>query len=278
MLKSTLMLSDFKRKINIKYFMVAYLGSLFVFSALLQRLPTYLLAGIAIVILYASFDLLWTRVRDHVWYLPVSSLISGFVLSNVALFNPSLTMVVVLPLLAVSSKQLLHFGKNRHVLNPAGFSMTILNLVTPAVSWWSVSWGLLPLVVVSIAGLFILWRQSRWHVSLTFLGAFSLCFALFSVMGGSDFAGVLKSLPAFLVSGQILFFSTVMLIEPVTSGFPTWRNRVTYGALIGFFAAAVSACLRFIPQIQLDPLLVGLLLGNLSASLLFLPPRVSPTT
>ena len=257
-------LSEIRAKINIKYFMVGYLGLLLVVSSFYAPVSAvaYLPAGISIVLLYSLFDLAWTRVHDGVWYLPVSSWISGLVLSVVALTGPSVIQVIVLPMLAVLSKHLFHFGKSRHVWNPAAFAMAVLSLFTPAVSWWAMSWGVLPLVLVSIAGLFILWRLNRWDVTLPFLGSFALFLVLFFGPG---------SVGLFLASGPVVFFATVMLVEPITSSFPTRRDRVVYGVLVGLFAAGVSLVERLFPQVTLDPLIVGLLLGNLTASLVFLP-------
>lgn len=257
-----MMRTDFKRKINIKYFMVAYLGILLCVSSATQRLPAYFVAGTSIVILYSLFDLAWTRLRDRVWYLPVSSWISGLVLSVVAITNPSAWQVVALCFFAVLSKQLLHFGKTRHVFNPAAFGMAVVNLFVPSVSWWAVSWGIIPTIIASIVGLFILWRQERWHVASSFIAAFALTSVIFS-----------QTFLPFLMSGPAIFFMTVMLIEPLTSNFPTRNRRMAYGAVVGLFAAGTSPLLRFIPGANVDPLIAGLLLGNLLACLLFLPSR-----
>lgn len=266
------MLRQIRKKINIKYSMVAYLGLLLLLSALSTHLPLYFLAGSFIVMLYTFFDLIWTRLRDHVWYMPVSSWISGLVLSVVALTNPSILQIIALPFLASISKQLFHFGKSRHVWNPAGLSMTVVNLFTPAISWWAVSWGTVPTIIVALVGSFILWRLERWHVALSFFGSFALFFVL--LFGWeSGFLAALTMIGYFLITGPVIFFATVMLIEPVTSGFPTRSNRAVYGALVGLFAAVITFLARLVPQISLDPLITGLLLGNLSASLFFLPSR-----
>jgi hypothetical protein len=257
-------LSEIRRRINIKYFMVGYLGLLFVFSSFYApgRAWAHLLTGISIILWYSLFDLAWTRFGCGGWYLPVSSWISGLVLSVVALASPSVLQVIALPFLAVLSKHLFHFGKSRHVWNPAAFAMLVLSLFTPAVSWWALSWGMFPLILVSLVGLFILWRLDRWDVTLPFLGSFALCLAL--IYGPS-------SIGSFLFSSPVIFFATVMLVEPVTSSFPTRRDRLVYGTLTGLFAAGFSFVARFFTQALIDPLIAGLLLGNLTASLLFLP-------
>lgn len=280
-------LTAFRQRINIKYFMVAYVGALLVFSAVWLDQPFWIVKGLAIVVLYVLFDLAWTYLGDRVWYAPVSSKISGFILSVVAISNPSPLLIVLLPLLAVASKHLLHLGKARHVFNPASFAMAAA-FFTPSISWWGVTWstvnlGRVPLAVVAIVGLFILWRQARWHIAIPFLVSYGVLLGAFFLWMGNAFGELPMLLSPQLIDGTTIFFATVMLIEPLTSTFPTHQQRTIYGVLVGFFAVLMTYLSGVIPEIpalaatpiaaNLDPLVFGLLLGNLAASLLFLPSR-----
>ncbi len=280
--------ATFRQKINIKYFMVAYVGGLLVFSSLVLGTPDRLWMGLLIVLLYAGFDLIWTYLRDKIWYVPVSSWISGCILSVVAIPAPSLFLAVVLPLLAVASKHLLKFGKQRHVYNPASFAMAIAAFFTPSISWWGVTWSLpdigrVPLAIVILVGLFILWRQSRWHVTIPFLISYGAFLGLFFLWLGNSVGNLAALLSPQLIDGTTIFFATVMLIEPLTSAFPSRRQRAVYGVLVGFFAVLMtylSGAISSLPAlaaspiaVNLDPLVFGVLFGNLAASLLFLPSR-----
>lgn len=273
------MLQNLKQKINIKYFMVAYVGFLLVLSLYTLGDSERFIKSIAIVFLYACFDLLWTYIRDKMWYLPVSSWISGLILALVAIPNPPLPLVLLLPLLAVASKQLLHFGKMRHILNPASFAMAAAAIFTPAISWWGVAWGTTPLIIVSIVGIFILWRQNRWDVTIPFYIAFGFLLVgyYFLNIQGFSLAGI--SVPEFLrtqlIDPTLIFFSTVMLIEPLTSTFSTRNQRIIYGVLVAFFAILITWLAQWFVWENQDPLVYGLLLGNLIASLLFLPKKIS---
>ncbi len=256
--------------------MAVYLAAIFIYASFAfnpQAGLSTLVKGFIIVILYACFDLLWTFIRDKVWYFPLSSFISGFVIAIVSIPNPPLYVLILLPLLAVFSKQLLHFGKMRHVFNPASFAMVVMSFFLPAVSWWGTSWDIIGLVVISIFGLFILWRQERWHVTIPFLFSYTICLSLFLLLTGITSDQLPNILNAELVNGTVLFFSTVMLIEPLTSTFPTHKQRTVYGILVGFFSVAVMYILKLTGLPHQDPLVVGLLLGNLTAGLLFLPNR-----
>ena len=151
-----------------------------------------------------------------------------------------------MPLLAVISKQLLRFGTGRHIFNPAAFSLAALSLAGyPAVSWWGVSWGAPVMYAVFAAGVFILWRQRRWETALTFLAAYALLFN-FQVFNGT-----------------VIFFASVMLIEPITSSFPGVRQRMAYGALVFLLTFLVGRS-----GLNSDPLLLGLLGGNIIFSLM----------
>lgn len=82
---------------------------------------------------------------------------------------------------------------------------------------------------------------------------------------------ILSILRPQILDGTVMFFSTVMLIEPVTSSFSTQNQRIIYGVLVGFFAV-LATYLGGIIQLD-DPLIYGLLAGNLLASLIFLSSK-----
>jgi len=261
--------------------MVVYLGGLLVFSSVALGEWERLWRGIFIVLLYAVFDLLWTYVRDKTWYLPVSSMISGLILSLVAIPEPPFRFIILLPFVAVFSKQILRLGKPRHIFNPASFSMAIIAFFVPSVSWWGVAWGRISsdmlasiLFVITLAvGIMILWRQNRWHVALPFLLSYAVLLALLFWWNGVVLARLIGVVSPLILDGTVLFFATVMLIEPITSSFPYLRDRVWYGVSVGFFAVLMTYLSGVVSWANIDPLIFGLLLGNLVASLLFLPQR-----
>lgn len=253
--------------------MAVYLAALLVYGAFAFSGTAALIQGAAVVLLYAFFDLFWTHVRDKVWYFPLSSFISGFVLAIVSKPDLPILLVVFLPLLAVFSKQLLHFGRMRHIFNPAAFAVGVTSFFIPTVTWWATGWDVFPLMILLIPSFFVLWRQDRWHVALPFFLSYTFFLSLFLLSTGVPFSNLQGILTAQLVSGTLLFFTTVMLIEPLTSTFPTRNHRVIYGLLVAVFSVIVTVVLRFFDFHHQDPLILGLLLGNFSAGLLFLPRR-----
>lgn len=242
-------------RINIKYSLTIYLILLLGLGAWHYRDPRILFTGFVIVGIYALLDLLWTRFRDGVWYIPLSSFISALILAIVGPMKPDLFFLVLAPLLAVFSKQVIYLGMHRHIFNPAAFALGIFSIAAPSVTWWGVTWGIIPNTIIIIAGLVILYRQNRWE---TFLAFFAVYFLL-GFAGGED----PSAFRFIILDPTFIFFATVMLIEPMTTNFQNRANNIVFGALVGIFAF-------FLPSIGADPLIHGLLLGNVIASFFFL--------
>lgn len=276
-------MTNLKQRLNVKYFMVGYLGLLLLFSALYFNSLKIFGGGVLMVLLYSAYDLLWTFARDKVWYLPVSSWISGLVLAIVALPKPPLIILVILPLLAVSAKQLLRFGKNRHVFNPAAGALAVASLFVPVVSWWgaaagsymvsSVTFSSLLLFFIIGAALIILWRQNRWHITAPFFITYLFGLGIYYLNVGVDASQLLPVIYLEIFNGTIIFFATVMLIEPLTSTFLNIRQEIFYGALVGGVAVVFTYLAKTFNLVSLDPLIWSLLAGNLIASLWFLPGK-----
>lgn len=252
--------------------MVFYPAFLLIFSAISLGHPERLLKASVIVFAYVFFDLLFFYVRLRVFYFPLSSWISAYILGIVAFPDPAWWVVFVLPLLAVISKQMLKFGKMRHVFNPAAFALAALSFFEPVVGWWAVAWGSAVFWIVSAVGLFILWRQNRFHVAIPFLFSYAIFLLVLFLVNGISPDHLFEFLRPQILDGTTLFFATIMLIEPLTSTFPSQRARMIYGVMVGFFVVFTTYIGQFF-LFTSDPLLVGLLLGNFIASMVFLPSR-----
>ncbi|MBI2023705.1 RnfABCDGE type electron transport complex subunit D [Candidatus Giovannonibacteria bacterium] len=259
-------------KFDIKYFMVAYLGGLLGLSSwYFGNLETFF-TGLFIAILYSVLDVLWTYMRDKIWYFPVSSLISGFVLALVAYPDSPIGMIFLLPFFAVISKQVIWIGRGRHIFNPAAFSVAMVGIFGLGMSsWWGVSWGVVPLMITALCGLFITWYLVKWKILFSFLVSYIVFSALFFY--GSAASEHVMDLAVSLADGTLIFFATVMLIEPMTSMFNDGKERIIYGVLVGFFAILAAYFIEGTFSLRADPLILGLLGGNLVASLLFIDKK-----
>lgn len=248
----------------------------------------------AVVLIYVLVDLLWTYLRDRVWYVPTSSVISGLVLSLVALPAGESYLIFVLPIVAAASKHLLRFGKIRHLMNPAAFAMVALSLFSPlVVSWSGVSWGIQPVIPIVLVGVLILWRLERFHIAVSFLISYIVFLTLSFLVAGQPLGPVLAILRSVATDGTLLFFSSVMLVEPITSSYPTRLHGVIYGIIVALTGVLVAHYVQSFANARIpydvlmrgdypfwfnlsviDPLLLGLLVGNFVTGLLFVPKRI----
>lgn len=254
---------------SIKIRMVAYLSVLLTLGAWGVGNWVLFVRGIAVVTIYALADVTWTFLRDKKLYLPVSSLISGFIIALLLAPATPLWLMALVPLLAVFSKQVIHLGFHRHVFNPAALSLVIASFFFPAaVSWWGVSWGTIPFIVVALAAVFIVTGQRRWHEVLPFLGLYAAISLTVFILSGLNLNQLPIALKTLLWDGTALFFASVMLIEPMTSQFPGVHHRMLYA----LSAAAGTGIMTQLPfdSVRIDPLLGGVLLANAAASFLFL--------
>lgn len=276
-----------RQKINVKYFMVGYLTLLLLFSSAFLKDYKLFLQAIYLVALYSIYDLAWTYWRDKIWYLPVSSWISGLVLSLVVRPNLPIAFIILLPLVAVTSKQLFHLGKNRHIFNPASFALAVGALATPLVAWWAPGSAEMPRAflnlaspdsdsgtilfgIIALGGIFILWRQKRWHITVPFFISYAFFLGILLLANGVALMNIPRALTAQLVNGVTIFFATVMLVEPLTSTFDNFKHEIIYGVIVGLAVVIITYLTAKFHFPNQDPLVYGLLIGNLLGGLLFL--------
>lgn len=252
----------FLQRLHIKPFMVVYLSVVLLLGVAGTGQVRPFLNAVVILVLYVVADLLWTKLRDNQTYLPLSSFISGLIGSIVLAPASPWWVVVAFPLIAVAGKQLLHL-KGKHLFNPAAFSLLVLSLFFPtAISWWGVAWwGTLLKVVGILVGLLILTRIRRFPVTLPFLFVYAVGLGLTLLTRGSSW----QAIGALLFDGTLIFFASVMLVEPVTTSYRTKRIQVFYGAGVGLLAVLAPFSGLPLPDGFLPPLLVGNLLAALTS-------------
>lgn len=192
---------------------------------------------------------------------PESQLITGLILTLLIGPLPVLSNLGFLTLAAAAaqgSKYLLAI-KKRHIFNPAAFGVIAAAiLINQGASWWVGNIYLLPFVV--LGGIVMTRKIHRWHLVGSFLGVYLFLALLFS-----DPSSIIFRSP-------ILFFSMVMLVEPLTS--PQDRNLRIYFAIT--VALLLALFQKFFPQIPYG-LELSLLAGNLTWRLAKLDTRLSLT-
>ncbi len=209
----------------------------------------YPICAIATVIIS---DLSITFVRDHKFYLPSSSLVTGFLIGLIIAPTEKISVIVLASLFASLSKQLIATGLRQHIFNPAAFGIMTVSLASGvSAAWWGVGASYWTLIILIPLMLRILWLMRRVTLPASFLAVYFL-FLLFSF----------KSLQATLISlldGSIMLFALVMLPEPITSpvrGHFKWL----FGALVAIISIALTR-LGVIDEVLLPALLISNLVG-----------------
>lgn len=188
-----------------------------------------------------------------------SSLITGLILAAIVgpLSLPQDWLVLaVTALAAIVSKYLLTL-KRSHIFNPAALGVTVSAIALgEAASWWIGSAVMLP--VVLLGGLVMMKKIRRWHLIATFLGVYLGPLALDAlVVQGRGLLEIATMLANLMVASPLLFFSFVMLVEPLTAPQTTAR-RIAFGAVVGL---ALFLLQRFAISISYS-LELSLLAGN----------------
>ena len=124
--------------------------------------------------------------------------------------------------------------RRSHIFNPAAFGAAAAGLLGFSASWWIGNAVTLPLVL--LGGLLIAYKIRRLHLVVSFLIAYTalLVLGMLFVRGG-DFSHSGTLFDTVFISSPLLFFSLVMLVEPLTA--PQTRTmRIRFGALVGTMA------------------------------------------
>lgn len=194
-----------------------------------------------------------------------SQLITGTILALIVGPLPLLANIVFLTTVAalsMVSKYLISF-RRQHVFNPAAFAVTITALIIgQGASWWIGGSVMLPFIAVM--GLIMARKLRRFHLILSFVVSYALFLSIFSFSSvGAN--GILNLLQNAFLSPPLLFFTFVMLTEPITS--PADRKmRIYFGLFTGLIYAAFSTYLTIFYTLELALLTANLLFRIISFS------------
>lgn len=209
---------------------VAFAGILFSFTDQLS-LPTAGMLTSLTVLLATCIGTNW--VMHRIWGIPSnsgSSTISALILF--CILPPSTEASHILTfflagMLATASKYIIAF-RGKHLFNPAAFAAVLIGLFGLVHATWWVGSGPM-LVFTATLGLLIVRKLRRMQFFLVFAGVSLLVSTLLSLHHGYQLSDSLKSL---LVSSPLIFFGTIMVVEPSTIP-PRRRQQFTYALLVG---------------------------------------------
>lgn len=199
----------------------------------------------------------------------ITGLIVTMIVGPVAKFDlENFLFLGLVSLLAMGSKYVFVAHK-RHIFNPAAFGVLAAFLIIgKGASWWVGSQYLLPIIL--LGGFLLLQKIRRWHLIVSFLCAYlPLTIFVASYQGPTEIGSIMAILKNVLLSSPIIFFSFVMLPEPLTG--PQDRTlRIYYGSAIGLCLVGVQTFLTIPYSLELS-----LLAGNIVARLVNPGSRIS---
>lgn len=129
---------------------------------------------------------------------PNSAIISGFIVSGILDYRQGWLVLVIFSLLPVISKAVIKYG-NRHIFNPANFSLFLATLFKFPLTWKIEA----NIYLIITFGIYFAYTYKK----LFHIFGFLVTFVALSLIQGVQPFGLLS-----------LFFIFVMLIEPKTSG------------------------------------------------------------
>lgn len=187
-------------------------------------------------------------------------------------FPTDLPFVVLAVILGIASKYLLTIDK-RHIFNPAAVAAVGIALLYPdrGITWWVGNPALLPLI--AIGGLLLIRKLRRENLVATFLIVYLAMLAFGGYLRGNTWSATLVSWQLNLFHSAFLFFTFVMLTEPLTAP-ANPKIRLYFAALIALFYSTLQ--LHFW-GISLTPE-SALCLGNIFAYLARPKQKVEPAS
>ncbi len=238
-----------------RYVVLAALLLYFLYNFFSAPSTISFIPGLVIAILAgALIELALFKLEKRPVVFPLSAVVTSSILSLI--FLPVLGQIhwtLLAILVALLSK---HFVKMNysHVFNPANFGALVVSLLPlgAAQAWWAASNPLL----VGLMGLVIIHRINAWFITIPFLLTAIVLEAGRMLLFGSFNPSFLL---AVISSGAILFFSTIMLVEPMTT--PTNdKSKTAFGviaALLNFGFSFVLPEVAFLAALAICNLLVA---------------------
>lgn len=172
-------------------------------------------------------DAIITRFLSKKWIFPGGAIISAMIIALI--INPGeilITSAVVI--ISLILKYLIR-PKFRNLFNPAVLAITLSTLILPVYSAWHGSTG----IIVFILGLILVFLIKRASVALSFLIVY---FLLDSV---NAFLNQTLQLNFYMLTGPIIFFAFIMIIEPVTTP-NTTQAKIIFGSSVAVLSFILS--------------------------------------
>lgn len=212
-------------------------------------------------------DLIFTSIRRKKLLIPYAAISTGLIIGLIVDTGAEIYQIALIGALAMAIKNFLRLG-NRHVFNPAASGLLLGGIIfNLSVAWWGVSFqnlrpnfsNLLLFIILISPALVSAVNLRRYFSIVSFMLVFTIVsFLLSTEKTSSIFLSTLLT-PAFI------FFSLVMLPEPITSPVNP-KRQILYGSIVAVLAILFSTPIisGFLLNFGLLPdiFIVALLIGN----------------
>lgn len=231
---------DFLKKFNIYQLVTIFLLSLYILGSFQFGLSKVLTQLIFPVLGATVAGIVFDFIELKRFQKPITPFITGLIIGLVAQFGEDPLKLFLIGTVSMLIKFAVKLD-GRHILNPAaGGLLAGMLLLNSSPSWWS--------------GGAMIWPFLIW------IPVFLLRFRRWAPIAGFLTPVIILNGINILLSSSLLFFISVMLIEPKTSPAGI-RDGLIYGVIVGVGYLLFS-------QTLLEPLIAALLIGNLGARLL----------
>lgn len=222
--------------------------------ALYNFFSTELLLRLIFVLAYTlGLEYVLWKARGITPFVPSAGMVTALIIFLLFDEISPLYLTIIPITLAVVQKQFLRLG-GQHIFNPAVFGLFLAGLLGYPTFWWGVSWGLAPLVITVLGGIYVtMFTLRQQWIIIPYLASSLLIYIITAGAGN-----LLEVIQAF-TAGAFWFFAFVMLPEPITSPHKK-LSRLVYATVV----AGLPVVFNLLPlPIPGDLFLLSLLLGNL---------------
>ncbi len=242
------------------YYLMGLIGVAFIFSffGLVPTSPFYLIFSTLLILIVC---LLVNEIFSRIFHAPKnaeSAYITALILALIISAPSSLhdggyfSLAIWASIWAMASKYIFAIQK-KHIWNPAAFGVVLTALViSQSASWWVGTLYMVPFVL--FGGLLLVRKLRRIDAVVSFLVVSTLVIISSHAL---TWTGIAMTFSQLFLYSPLLFFSFVMLTEPLTMP-PGRKMRILYGSLVGFL---------FLPSLHIGSLYftpeLALIFGNI---------------
>ncbi len=169
------------------------------------------------------------RLYERRWQLPDGAILTALIIAMVLRTQEPLAFVAAASTVAIASKHIVRTHWS-NIFNPAAVGLIVVALAfKTGESWWGAlpNFGLLGVIVLLLAGIFVANRINKLPLVLTFLAAFACLSTLESFLGQGGQVAELFRTPDLQAA---LFFAFFMLDDPPTCPI-RYEDQIVFGAI-----------------------------------------------